>query len=190
MFMRHFLLALLLIPGLHTHAQSGVVAKGGLLWNDFQRDDYSILKRSQAGYIAGVEVRLGAEDDSYFKPSIYYGKLHIVAQNHSEGTQFFNVTDGYEFLKMGLGIEWRLITLGLFHWRAAGTITFNYIMNVKGSVKFEDIHGSFFGLLCSTGIDISVVSIDIGLEPGFSDLIKDSSDTKPVMLMITAGVHF
>ena len=43
---------------------------------DYQRDGKSILNRSQVGHTVGLEVRLGAEDNTYFKLGGYYAWMH------------------------------------------------------------------------------------------------------------------
>jgi hypothetical protein len=169
---------------------SGAVLKTGLIWNDFLRDDISILKLSQTGTLLGIEVRLGAEENTYFKLGGYYAKMHMAVQAHPKETQFFKVKNGFDLLKATCGVETRLIATRNFNWRLAASGAFSFVAGVKGNVKFEDLNSGIFGVHFNTGVDISFVSIDLSLEPGLTDFIKDEEDTRPVMLMATLGFHF
>ena len=168
----------------------GAVVKAGLIWNDYERDDQSLLQRSQTGSVVGLEVRLGADDNSYFKLGGYYGRLHIQPQDHPEETQFFKVVDGYNLLKAICGIEARLVTQRNFNWRLAASGAFSFITGVRGNVLMDDLSSGMFGVHLSTGVDISIFSIDIALEPGLTDFLKNTEDTKPAMMMLTLGFHF
>ena len=170
--------------------QSGIVVKGGVMWNDYLRDKQSIFSKSQAGHVVGLEIRLGAEDNTYFKPAAYYGKMHMRSQDHPEETQFFNVEDGYEFFKVLCGIEGRMVTLRHFNWRFGISGAFNYVANVTGNVRFEDIHNAFFGLNVSSGIDIYFVTLDLSIDRGFSNFSQNQENSKPFMMMLMAGFRF
>ncbi len=93
-------------------------------------------------------------------------------------------------LKGVCGVEIRVLTKKNFNWRFAATGAFNFVTNVIGTTRFEDISAGYFGLHFGTGVDISYVSIDLGLEPGFADFRKNRKDTKPFMMMLTTGFHF
>ena len=169
---------------------SGAVVKAGLIWNDYQRDDQSILGRSQVGTIAGLEVRLGAEDNTYFKLGGYYARIHMQSQDHPKQTQFFKVVDGYDMIKGICGLETRLLTAHKLHWRLGATAAINFVSDVSGTTRFADINSGFIGLHLNTGVDISIFSIDLAIEPGFTDFKKDTKDTKPLMMMLTLGFNF
>ena len=174
-----------------TFAQSsGAVIKAGLVWNDYLRDGESILNSSQTGSIIGLEVRLGAEDNTYFRLGGYYSKMHMEIQDHPKETQFFRVTHGYEVLKVVCGIESRIVSRDKFNWRFGAAGAFNFIAGVSGDVQFSDMAGGLPGLNLSTGVDISFLSIDLALEPGFIDFKKSVPDSKPFMMMLTAGLNF
>ncbi|NND33750.1 MAG: hypothetical protein HKN76_14265 [Saprospiraceae bacterium] len=174
-----------------TFAQSsGAVVKAGLVWNDYLKDGNSIMKMSQTGTTAGLEVRLGAEDNTYFKVGGYYAKMHMHVQEHPKETQFFKVRNGYEVLKAICGLETRLLSKERFNWRLAATGAFNFIAGVNGNVQFADITGGYLGINLSTGIDLSFISIDLAIEPGFADFDKSISGSKPLLMMLTAGVNF
>ena len=169
---------------------SGAVVKGGLIWNDYLRDDQTILQRSQTGSVVGLEVRLGADDNSYFKLGGYYGRIHMQPQDHPKQTQFFKVVDGYNLLKAICGIEVRLVTQRNFNWRLAASGAFSFIAGVRGNVLMDDLSSGMFGVHLSTGVDVSIFSLDIALEPGLNDFLRNTEDTKPVMMMMTLGFHF
>lgn len=178
------------VTNLSLAQSAGAVIKGGLIWNDYLRDDQTIFQRSQAGSVLGLEVRLGADDNSYFKLGGYYGRLHMQPQDHPKETKFFKVVDGYNLLKAICGVEARLVTQRNFNWRLAATGAFSFITGVKGNVLIDDLSSGMFGVHLSTGIDVSIFSIDIALEPVLTDFLKDVEDTKPVMMMMTMGFHF
>ena len=169
---------------------SGVVLKAGFIWNDFLRDDISILKLSQTGTILGAEVRLGAEENTYFKLGGYYALMHMGVQSHPKETQFFKVRNGFDLLKATCGVETRIIATRNFNWRLAASGAFSFIAGVKGNVKFEDLNNGIFGVHFNTGVDISFLSLDLSIEPGLTDFINDVKDTRPVMMMVTMGFHF
>ncbi|NND07478.1 MAG: hypothetical protein HKN87_13960 [Saprospiraceae bacterium] len=174
-----------------TAQSGGVVLSGGLVWADVLDDQQGILNRSQAGYTAGIEMRLGADDHLYFKVGTSFSRLHFLSQDHPESTQFFAVQDGYDVLKAMAGLETRLISTNRINWRLSGGLTFNYVSNVLGNVRFAYMNTAFFGLRGSTGIDLSFITLDLGLEPGLSDFLEDRSDAKkPFIMTLTAGVHF
>ena len=183
-------IVLFLTPCIVTAQSSGAVVKAGLIWNDYQRDNQSILGRSQVGSIAGLEVRLGAEDKTYFKLGGYYARLHMQSQDHPKETQFFKVVDGYDMIKGICGLETRLLTASKLNWRLGATAAINFVSNVSGSTRFAEINSGFVGLHLNTGVDISVFSIDLALEPGFTDFKQDTEDTKPLMMMLTLGFNF
>ena len=191
MLMKYWLwMVLLLFPSIAFTQSSGAVVKAGLIWNDYQRDDQTILRKSQVGSIAGLEVRLGAEDNTYFKLGGYYARIHMQSQDHPEETQFFKVVDGYDMIKAICGLETRLLTTQFLSWRLGATAAINFVSDVSGTTRFADINSGFIGLHFNTGVDISIFSIDLALEPGFSDFKKDTEDTKPLMMMLTLGFHF
>ncbi len=169
---------------------SGAVLKGGFIWNDYLRDDQSVLSRSQVGTTVGLEIRLGAEDNTYFKLGGYFARIHMQMQDHPKETQFFKVVDGYDMLKGICGIETRLITRSLWNWRLGATGAVNFVTSVRGNTRFADIHSAFVGLHINTGVDISIFSIDLAVEPGFTDFKKDIESSKPLMLILTLGFHF
>ncbi len=169
---------------------SGAVIKVGLIWNDYQRDGKSVLSRSQVGKTAGVEVRLGSADKTYFKLGGYFARMHIQPQNHPGETAFFKIEDGFDFLKGICGLETRILTLPKFNWRLGATVAVNMVVNVLGSTRFSELHSGFWGLHFNTGIDFSFLSFDIAVEPGLSDFRKVESNTKPRMLLVTLGAHF
>ena len=179
-----------LLPLLATGQHSGAVAKAGLIWNDFQRDSKSILGRSQVGTTAGLEIRLGAEDNTYFKLGAYFARMHMQPQDHPEETRFFKVRDGFDLLKGICGIETRIITSSNFNWRVGATGAINFVVNVMGSTRFADLNSGFVGLHLNTGVDISIFSVDLAIEPGFTAFKKDVADSKPTMVMFTVGFHF
>ncbi|MCB0685465.1 MAG: hypothetical protein KDC53_03035 [Saprospiraceae bacterium] len=182
--------ALLCATIFHASAQSGVVVKGGLVWNDYLRDNQSILQYSQAGSTLGLDVRLGAEDNTYFKLGGYYLKMHMMSQDHSQETHFFKVKNGYELLKATCGVESRLVVLRNFNWRLAVMGAFSFISGVKGSVSQDDLSSGMFAVHLTTGIDLSFMSLDLALEPGLTDFLKAIEDTKPFMMMLTTGFRF
>lgn len=172
-------------------AQSGgVVVKAGLIWNDFLRDDESILQKSQTGSTVGLEIRLGAYDNTYFKFGGYYARMHSEVQDHPKETQFFKVVNGFDLLKMTCGIEGRLISARKFNWRLSAMGAFSFISGVRGNTSLDDLSGGIFGVHLTTGVDVSFVSLDLALEPGLTDFLKDVEDTKPFMMMLTMGFHF
>ncbi len=170
--------------------RSGATIKVGFLLNDYLRDDRSILSRSQSGAVIGLDIRLGAEDNTYFKLGGYYGRLHFLSQDHFRDTRFFKVEDGYDMLKGLCGIETRLINLYKLKWRLGASGSFTFIPNVLGGVQFADLHDGLFGINVSTGIDILFLGIDISLEQGLGDFLSTQSNTKPLTLMLTIGAHF
>ena len=190
-FMKQGLWIIFVLFPLFSLAQSsGAVVKVGFIWNDYLRDDRSVLSRSQVGHTAGLEVRLGAEDNTYFKLGGYYARLHMQVQDHPKETHFFKVVDGFHLIKGICGLETRLLTAKSWNWRLGATAAINLVADVTGTTRFDDISSGFFGLHLNTGVDISVFSLDISVEPGFTDFKKDTEDTKPLMLMFTAGFHF
>ena len=189
--MKYFTAVLLMLaPCLLLGQSSGAVLKAGLVWNDYLKDGQSILGLSQTGTTAGLEVRLGAEDNTYFKLGGYYAKIHMDMQDHPKETQFFKVKNGFEVLKAICGIETRIIGKEKFNWRLSAAGAFNFIAGVTGNVQFADITGGYFGLQLSTGVDISFFSLDLSVEPGFADFNKNIENSKPVMMMLTGGFHF
>lgn len=171
-------------------AQSGgVIFKVGLIYNDYLRDERSILKKSQVGNTAGLEIRLGAYDNTYFKFSGYYASLHYDLQNHPKETEFFNVINGYQLIKTAGGIEGRLVTARNFNWRLAAMGAFSFLSGVRGTVVREDLSRGIFGVHVSSGFDLSVFSIDLAIEPGLTDFLKAVENTRPFIMMLTMGLH-
>ena len=89
-------IVLVLAPFLIEAQTSGAVLKAGFVWNDYQRDGKSILSHSQVGHTAGLEIRLGAEDITYFKLGGYYARLHMQPQDHPGDTKFFGIVNGFD----------------------------------------------------------------------------------------------
>lgn len=160
------------------------------MWNDYQRDDQSVFQRSQTGSVLGLEARIGADDNTYFKLGGYYARMHMQPQDHPKETQFFKVINGYDLLKVTCGIEGRIHESRNFNWRLAAMGAFSFVSGVKGTVLFEDLASGIFGVHLTTGIDISILSLDLAFEPGLTDFLKDVDDTKPFMMMLTLGFHF
>ena len=185
-----FWITIVCIPFLAQSQSSGAVAKVGLIWNDYLPDNRSLLSLSQVGTSAGIEVRLGAEDKTYFKLGGYYARIHMDPQEHFEQTQFFGVVNGYQMLKATCGLEIRLITGKKIYWRLSGAPAFNYIVGVSGNVKFADMDNGYFGLHLGTGLDIGLLSIDLAFEPGFEDFLSSLNDSKPLIMMLSAGINF
>ncbi|MBX2817266.1 MAG: hypothetical protein KTR24_14760 [Saprospiraceae bacterium] len=171
-------------------AQSGGVLKAGVLWKDFERDGKSILSQSAVGFTVGIEVRLAAEERTYFKPAAYASRIQAVSQSHFAETQFLKVTDGYDVLTAVMGLETRLIDAGPFHWRAGIGGVIDYIANVRGAVAFEDLTEIVFGVQLSSGFDLGIFAVDINVQRGFNDLLPNDSDSHPVLVSLTAGLFF
>lgn len=185
-----FWITVLSFPTLGLAQSSGAVAKVGLIWNDYLPDNRSVLGLSQVGSSAGLEVRLGAEDKTYFKLGGYYARIHMQPQEHFGETQFFKVVDGYDLLKAICGLEFRLISGRKVHWRISGAPAFNYVVGVRGDVKFADLDNGYFGLHLASGIDIGLLSIDLAFEPGIEDFSPTIKGSKPLMMMFSAGINF
>ena len=153
--MRRICLSLLLISNaLILTAQSGAVLKGGVLWRDFERDNKSVLSRSAPGFYAGLEVRLAADERTYFKPSMYVARIQAFSQSHFDDTQIFSIEDGYDVLIGALGLETRLIDAGRLHWRMSISGYADYLVNVRGNVTFEELSSAIVGLMIGSGLDL------------------------------------
>ncbi len=185
-----WIVCLIIIPFKAFNQSGGAVIKAGLIWNDYLRDDQSIFERSQAGNLLGLEIRLGAEDNTYFKLGAYYARLHFQSQSHPEETRFFKVRNGFEMLKATGGIETRILSRRHFNWRLSAAGAFTFIAGAMGNIRYEDFNNGQFGLHLATGFDLAVFSIDLGLEPGFSDFLNKTDNTRPVMMLLTMGFHF
>ncbi len=183
-------LLLVLSPMLSAAQSSGAVAKFGLVCNDFLRDSRSILSMSQAGHAVGLDVLLGAEDRTYFKLGGYYARLHMQPQEHPKETKFFKVTDGFDVFKGVCGLETRLVTLPRFNWRLGAAAAFNLVTHVMGAIRFDDINNAYFGMHFSMGVDLSFVVLDLIVEPGLADFKPDTTDSKPLMMLLTVGLRF
>ena len=186
---RNFIILFLLLA-VNATAQSGAVAKFGIIFNDYERDGMTVLQASQAGHVMGLEIRIAAEDRTYFKLGGYYSFMHKRSQIHFDETAFFQIQDGYDFIKTICGLESRLVSQPKFNWRLSAAGAFNLVSSVKGNVRFADMSGSTLGILLSTGIDISIVSLDLGLEHGLTNYHDGNENTKPIMLMLTLGIRF
>ena len=185
-----YLVIFILLPLMGKTQSSGAVLKAGFIWNDYLRDNRNVLSRSQGGATIGLEVRLGAEDNTYFKLGGYFARIHMQMQDHPKETKFFKVVDGYDLLKGLCGLETRLLTGSQFNWRLGATAAINFISDVRGSTKFADINSGFVGLHLTTGVDVSIFSLDLAVEPGFTNFKKDTADSKPTMMMLTLGFRF
>lgn len=178
-----------LFLGFSSLAQSGAVIKGGLLSTDYLRDSKSLLGESSLGYMAGIEIRLIAEERTYIKPAIYVARVNHATQEQTE-SGFFRVENGYDLIKGSMGLETRIIDAGKVHWRMALSGTIDAVMDVRGTLKFADLNTMMIGAQLSTGIDVGPLAIDLALQHGINSLTSDNEDQRPITLHLTAGFFF
>lgn len=164
--------------------------KGGILWKDFERDGKSVLTQSAPGFLAGIEIRLGAEERTYFKPAAYVTRMQVTSQSHFNDTQIFNIEDGYDMLTGAIGLETRLIDAGPLAWRMSFTGYVEYVANIRGNVTFEDLATLVLGLQIGTGLDVGAFVFDINLQGGLNSLMAAIDDSYPIAVSLTAGFSF
>jgi len=172
-------------------AQSGAVIKGGLIVSDFERDGKSILAQSATGYMAGFDIRLFAEERTYLRPQVYLARMNLASQLHGSETGFFNANKtGYDVIKGAMGLETRIIEVGNFDWHMAFSGTVDYVVNVRGDMKFEDVNVFGLGAQISTGFDIGILVLDFAFQHGFAGVLSADENSRAVVLHFSAGLAF
>lgn len=181
-----FLAAIFLYTSSLLAQQSIASVKSGLIWTDIF-DDGQLLAQHQKGYTLGFDVRLGAQDPTYFLLGAFFTETDI---NPNDRGGHFAVKNGYSSLKALCGLESRLYSHRHLNWRLGLGCTFHYVANVKGTVEFEDLSDGLLGLQLKTGIDLHFVTLDLSAEYGFSNLLQDSEKSKPFSIGLELGFNF
>lgn len=185
--MRFFCLVTILLCTCRLTAQQSIASvKGGVVWNDIF-DDGKFLAQHLKGYTLGFDVRLGAEDPTYFLLGAFYTETDI---NPNDLGGHFAVKNGYSTLKALCGLETRLYSHDHLNWRLGLGATFHYIANVKGTVEYEDLSEGLLGLQLKTGMDLHFITLDLSVEYGFSNLLEDGVKSKPLSMGLELGFNF